>query len=697
MKREPARRGSVRAVILLTLLAVASAPPEPAGAAATLPLLVAAASKVDRVIVYSDQARVFRRAKVELRGGAAKVHLGGLPDAALRDTVRVTCSGAEVLGVEVSWSREQLVRQQQAKQLLERLEQLQDRARTLDDEREVLEGEIAIVDALRLGRLPAPERRGFAIGLFAGAWRQILSWSEARIARARARLAQIAETRHQLSRDLHGAQVDAKGFDLQRVTEPSWNVVAALKGAGQQTITVSYLVRGPRWIPSYDLRYDAESRTVEAAYYALVRQSTGEDWDKAQLRFSTSQPTALLAVPELPTWTLGRKRDFMPTPRPRADPAPQRWEPDPAAVPLDPLVQRLREALAVAAGAPTTGTTKGDVDRDADGVQDEEDADVDKREAEKKPYAYRPRPPARRRAASPLDDLVRLEGRAAAAPPAQAPPPPAPSAAPAEPMEAEVAADEAPARTSVGSVLAKTVSRGWGRSTPQEQVPWTDVGYQPPLVDRDLPAAAAEGYRYTLYAPGRHSVPANGEDRRIPLVRHRLAVKPVHHIVPGRSEAAYLTAELKNTTGRPILRGHAHLFAGAMFSGKSWLNTALPGRSLKLPLGVDDHVKVVRHTRQQTVVEGVVFKDDVSAYTVEIEVANNHRYPIRVELEDQIPLQSGDDVEVKAFSAKPQMSKPDKQGRVRWQGKVAAGRVQKLSFSFQIVRPKDYELQQHGG
>ena len=134
-----------------------------------------------------------------------------------------------------------------------------------------------------------------------------------------------------------------------------------------------------------------------------------------------------------------------------------------------------------------------------------------------------------------------------------------------------------------------------------------------------------------------------------------------------------------------------------MFSGRSWLNTALPGKTIELPLGVDDAVKVERHLRQKTVVEGMVFKDDITEYTVQIEIANHHKRAIDVELMDQLPVKQGRKVEVKAFSAKPaQKSGPDKKdGRITFKVRIAPSSVKKVTFSFQIVRPKDWELSQH--
>jgi hypothetical protein len=672
-------RRSARWVLGLAVLFVTPAP-------ALAQKATIATSKVERVLVYSDQARVYHAASVPGGKAAQKVALVDLPNGAALDSVRVEAKTAEVLRVEVIQTRGRLPRQVKAADLLKRLERVTDRLQDLDAERQILESELQLLDSLALRRERPQQGRAPAEGLFADVWRRILTWMDGRSSRVRARLGALAAERLKQVQAVHKLQVEAQALDPDTAHQPVHRVVAALKApGGRHRVVVSYLVGGVRWVPAYDLRYDPRSRSVEAAYYAVVNQRSGEDWTKAALRFSTARPTRLVAIPELPTLTLGRKRDFMPQPRRRDDPAPVAWNPPAPPEVQDQALAQLRQLLARAQGR---AEATGEEDRDADGVPDVDDLLDSGVASGKKRPVYKPRP----RPVTINGELMRPEA-APSTPAAQAPPPPAP---PAEPM---AVADEAeskvyarrpsPARSAIFGRRASYV--------PQESVPWTEEGYRPPAVDPDLPAAAAKGYRFTLYAPGRHTVAADGGSRRIPLLRKRLKVRPFYSILPGATKYAYLMAEVKNTTGRPILRGHANLFAGEMFSGRSWLNTALPGRTITLPLGVDDAVKVERNARQKTVVEGMIFKDDVSEYTVEIEVANHHRYPIQVEVEDQIPVKQGEKVEVKAFSSAPKMKRDEKEGTVTWKGKVAASSVKKLKFSFQIVRPKDWELRQHGG
>jgi hypothetical protein len=674
------------AAMASALLAAAPAAAPPAG-----PVWVPAS--MDQVLVFSTQARVFRAANVPLTGAGPKdVALADLPDAVIPDTVRVEAKSAEVVRVTVIRTRGQLPRQLEAKELLAKIEGIKDKLTDLRNERTVLQGEQSFVRTLSLRREPSARRaRPPAEGLFSDAWRKTLVWMEARSIKISARMQAIAAAQRKLNKALHALRVKAAEIDPASGNRLVSRVVATLRGRpGRHRVVLSYRVAGVRWVPSYDLRYVAGQRRVEATYYAVVNQNTGEDWNKAKLRFSTSTPTQLLAIPELPTWTLGRKRDFTPVPRERVERAPRPWVAPAPPVVRDPVLEQLRQAL-------RPGRNRVELDgKLAPGRH----RVTTRSPAYKAKVGYRKRTTFNFSADTIDGGLVRPGAAKKVAPsrpmPVQAPraePPPAP---PTEAM-AESAMD-APALGASGGgrrSYQRSVSRA--SRVQQETVPWTDVGYRPPSLHRDLPAAAAKGYRFTLYAPGRHSVQASGKRQRVPLIRERLKVKPIYRILPGLSKKAYLMAEVKNTTGRPILRGNANLFTGAMFSGRSWINTALPGKTIKLPLGVDDSIKVERHLRQKTVVKGTFFKDDITEYTIQIEIANHHRYSVNVELEDQVPVKLGRKIEVKGFSAKPSMKKPDDKGKIRWEGTIKGRAVKKLAITFQIVRPKDWEVRQHDG
>ena len=673
---------------------------------------VQVASSVSKVLVYSTQARVFRQATVALRGSAQEIAVADLPATALQDTLRVECKTARVLRVEVIQARGKLPRQVKARELVVKIEAVTDALREVSDEQRILQSELALINSLSLrqpepqpGRAPAPE------GLFTGAWKQILDWTDARTKNINARLAQLATRRHTLGKELFALRVKANTLAPAASQQLVPQVVATLASArpGKHRVVVSYRVTGVRWVPSYDLRYDPRSRKVEAAYYAVVNQTSGEDWSRAALRFHTGQPTQVVAIPKLPTWTMGRKRDFTPRPTPRLEAAVARWVPTlPMVAPNPMMILLARLSRGPAGGKTYAPQGHASVSQGLDGLVSNRRRYTSRRRprrvAPAKPMSPPPDPPApsevaaRERSADRFEDDGDDESMAEANEPAPdyaRSPSPAVAGPRAMPSPRPLLAKKS---GSAGYRL-QSITRATSTTTPVVNLPWTDAGYRPPTLHPDLPAASAKGYIFTLYAPGRHSVSSSGSARRIPLLRKSLKVEPTYRLTPGRSKRAYLMASVKNTTGRPILRGHANLFAGAMFSGRSWINTALPGHTIKLPLGVDDAVKVERHLIQKTLVKGVFFKDDVTRYTIQIQIANHHKQDVKVELHDQVPVVAtwAKKVEVKEVKLPAGMTQDKKTGQVTWTGTVKGSSVKKLSFSFNIVRPKDWELRQHGG
>ncbi|HEY3357128.1 MAG TPA: mucoidy inhibitor MuiA family protein [Polyangia bacterium] len=662
------RRCLVAVWLLVPVTVAQAAPPAAARVSATL----------DRVLVFSDQARVFRSATVALERGPLVASLADLPAAVDPDSIRVECDSAEVQRVEVSRTRDALPRQDEAKALLARLTQVTDGLRALDDEAGLLRAELGLVEALQpAAQRPRPEKEPATIVV--ETWRRVLAWSEGRAARLRARLTAVGLERYALEQKLHPLRLEARTLQVAVARAPSARVVVTLAGKpGRHRVVLSYLVGQVRWVPSYDLVYDDGRRTVEASYYAVVTQATGEDWKDARLSFSTTMPTALVAVPELPTWTLGRRTDFTPTPRPRPDPPAVAWGPPRSPEVADEVTVALAQGLGgVAEGGEGDATrAAGELAAGPHRVRVEE---LERRVDEVKKQV------ARSRVRLSLQQDTVLGGLAGGVR-AEAPPPP-PAAATAQ-MEVMTVARRAPGRWFRGN-------SGRGPSgPPTETVPWTDTGYVAPALDPDLPAAAAKGYRYVMDAPGRHSVASTGVAGRVPLLRQRFAVSPTYKVVPGRSPAAYLTAAVDNSSGRPILRGQANLFVGAMYSGQTQLETALPGTRLTLPLGVDDRLKVNRITTQRTISQGVLFKDDVSEYTVQIEIANHRRHAVQVEVEDQVPLGRGD-AKIEGFTAAPAAVGPDEDGKVKFATTVGGSSVLKLGFRYRVVRPKSWELSQH--
>lgn len=82
-------------------------------------------------------------------------------------------------------------------------------------------------------------------------------------------------------------------------------LVVESEDKGVVHITSAYLTVATRWYPVYDAHVYPSKSTTEFAYYGMVQQLTGEDWNDIYLVLSTARPTDNLKMPELGTWWIG--------------------------------------------------------------------------------------------------------------------------------------------------------------------------------------------------------------------------------------------------------------------------------------------------------------------------------------------------------------------------------------------------------
>ena len=69
-------------------------------------------------------------------------------------------------------------------------------------------------------------------------------------------------------------------------------------------VEVSYITSAVSWTPFYELKVDEVSKPVQLVMKANLIQSTGENWEKAKLTFSTGKPAVYKVIPILSVWYL---------------------------------------------------------------------------------------------------------------------------------------------------------------------------------------------------------------------------------------------------------------------------------------------------------------------------------------------------------------------------------------------------------
>jgi uncharacterized protein (TIGR02231 family) len=271
----------------------------------------AVASRITKVTVYSDRALVTRAASVPLTKEPVVHRFNHLPGWVDDGSVRAATSVGKILDVNVE--RRFLARstdagfqkvEQQHKELVQRLQALDDELAVLDAQKEHIES----IEVFSLEKLSTDAvMRDIKVASY-GEVVDFISSSLRETAAARRR------TQSEQARLKPVVEASARNLEeLKRLTTlEETTVLVTLQGtaAGTANVTLSYATPGATWEPAHELRADStKPGTAELTSFAVVTQTTGEDWNRAELSFSTQSSSNPDRIPELEMLALGQTEE----------------------------------------------------------------------------------------------------------------------------------------------------------------------------------------------------------------------------------------------------------------------------------------------------------------------------------------------------------------------------------------------------
>ncbi|GCF08862.1 mucoidy inhibitor MuiA family protein [Dictyobacter arantiisoli] len=283
------------------------------------------AAPITAVTVYSDRALITRRGKITLEAGEHELRINNLPPF-LRDSLRASGRGPQgtrILNVDVTTAFNPRPPEKDFEQLQTDLEDLQQQRQILQAKQDALH------DRRQWLRALGEQSKDFARGLAQGQMTpkdcadffQYMS-SQAALDAESALDLEVDMQRIQQQVEAKKRAFNQRQGDLILADRQAAIVAVELASAGDLELEISYLVRNASWYPQYDIRVQRDETqnrgSVELTYIGMVQQSTGENWENAELSLSTARPSLAAILPELQPWYL---REYNPPPRPMAVPA----------------------------------------------------------------------------------------------------------------------------------------------------------------------------------------------------------------------------------------------------------------------------------------------------------------------------------------------------------------------------------------
>ena len=269
------------------------------------------ASRITRVTVYSDRALVTREAAVTLTTEPVVFRFKNLPGWVDEGSVRASTGAGKI--VDVAVERRFLARstdegfrkvELKHKALLQKLQ-------ALDDELGILKAQQEHIESIKVFSLEKLKDDAVTRDIKVDSYGQVISFVTDTLRKTAGARRDARSEREQLAPDVEASARNLE--ELSRLTKlEETTVLVTVQGSAavNANLTLTYATPGATWEPMHEVRAsNADPESVDLTSFAVVTQTTGEDWSHAELSFSTQSSSDSERIPELEMLALGKTQE----------------------------------------------------------------------------------------------------------------------------------------------------------------------------------------------------------------------------------------------------------------------------------------------------------------------------------------------------------------------------------------------------
>lgn len=168
-------------------------------------------------------------------------------------------------------------------------------------------------------------------------------------------------------------------------------------------------------------------------------------------------------------------------------------------------------------------------------------------------------------------------------------------------------------------------------------------------------------------------------------------------IVPKREEAAYLVADLINSTGGPLLAGDARIFRDGLYVASGAIPETGIGEDFEIGLGEYDGVEVNRHVLERMDGDrGLLTSSNLRTVLHRTEISSHLAFDMPLRVIAGRPFSENEDLVITQIAdPSPTSDKyKDRRGVVAWDFVLPANESRKIDFGYEARWPKDMDFVQ---
>jgi len=184
------------------------------------------------------------------------------------------------------------------------------------------------------------------------------------------------------------------------------------------------------------------------------------------------------------------------------------------------------------------------------------------------------------------------------------------------------------------------------------------------------------------------TVASDGKIQTVEIQRLTAPADYKYVTLPKLSPLAYLTANITDWAKLSLQSGEATLYFENSFVGKSNLNVNQLTDTLTLSLGTDNSILVKREKRKDFTSKKVIGANKTETYSFLMTIRNNKTTPVKITLNDQIPISSNSGITVEPIELTGGRYNVQT-GEIKWDLDIKQQETRQIILTYSVKYPKD--------
>lgn len=188
-----------------------------------------------------------------------------------------------------------------------------------------------------------------------------------------------------------------------------------------------------------------------------------------------------------------------------------------------------------------------------------------------------------------------------------------------------------------------------------------------------------------------YSIPSNKKPYDVHLLNYSIPADYTYYAAPKIREEAYLIANINNWSDYDLLNGKVNIYFKGVYQGFSAIETGELGDTLSFSVGKDSDILIRRILDKEYSSKSFLgnYVREQKGYS--ISVRNNKSYPVRMIVEDQIPISQRDNIKIENYEIEG-ASLDEDTGKVSWNLEVTSQNQRSIDFNYRVRYPKYMRL-----